>query len=147
MISTATEKMGKVTATITVTNQVDRILADRGFIPDNQVRSLMLENVLVDTGATRLCLPANVIDQLGLVLQEEVEVKTAVGIRKAKLFKEVILQVEGRQGVYNCMELPGGEDPLLGVIPLEDLGLEPDLQTQTLKVLPTEGKDTYLMIL
>jgi predicted aspartyl protease len=147
MISTATEKMGKVTATITVTNQVDRILADRGFIPDNQVRSLMLENVLVDTGATRLCLPANVIDQLGLVLQEEVEVKTAVGIRKAKLFKEVILQVKGRQGVYNCMELPGGEDPLLGVIPLEDLGLEPDLQTQTLKVLPTEGKDTYLMIL
>ncbi|NJM77817.1 MAG: aspartyl protease [Acaryochloridaceae cyanobacterium RU_4_10] len=147
MISTATEKMGKVTATITVTNQVDRILADRGFIPDNQVRSLMLENVLFDAGATRLCLPANVIDQLGLVLQEEVEVKTAVGIRKAKLYKEVILQVEGRQGVYNCMELPGGEDSLLGVIPLEDLGLEPDLQTQTLKVLPTEGKDTYLMIL
>jgi predicted aspartyl protease len=147
LISTATERMGKVTTTITVTNQVDQILASRGFIPDSQVRSLTLENVLVDTGATRLCLPAGVIEQLGLVLQEEVEVKTAVGIRKAKLFKEVILQIEGRQGVYNCMELPGGEDPLLGVIPLEDLGLEPDLQTQTLRVLPTEGKDTYLMIL
>jgi predicted aspartyl protease len=147
MISTATEKMGKVTTTITVTNQVDQILASRGFIPDSQVRSLTLENVLVDTGATRLCLPANVIAQLGLVLQSEVEVKTAVGIRKAKLFKEVILEIAGRQGVYNCMELPGGEDPLLGVIPLEDLGLEPDLQTQTLRVLPTEGKDTYLTIL
>jgi predicted aspartyl protease len=147
MISTATEKMGKVTTTITVTNQVDQILASRGFISDSQVRSLTLENVLVDTGATRLCLPANAIAQLGLVLQSEVEVKAAVGIRKAKLFKEVILQIAGRQGVYNCMELPGGEDPLLGVIPLEDLGLEPDLQTQTLRVLPTEGKDTYLMIL
>ena len=147
MISTAIEKMGKVTTTITVTNQVDQILASRGFIPDSQVRSLTLENVLVDTGATRLCLPANIIEQLGLALQAEVEVKTAVGIRKAKLFKEVILQVEGRQGTYNCMELPGGEEPLLGVIPLEDLGLEPDLQTQTLRVLPTEGKDTYLMIL
>lgn len=75
------------------------------------------------------------------------EVKTAVGIRKAKLFKEVILKVAGRQGVYNCMELPGGDDPLLGVIPLEDLGLEPDLQTQTLRVLPTAGKETYLTIL
>jgi predicted aspartyl protease len=146
MTSTATEKMSKVTTTITVTNQVDQILASRGFIPDSQVRST-LENVLVDTGATRLCLPANAIAQLGLALQAEVEVKTAVGIRKAKLFKEVILQIAGRQGVYNCMELPGGEDPLLGVIPLEDLGLEPDLQTQTLRVLPTEGKDTYLMIL
>lgn len=64
MISTVTERMGKVTTTITVTNQVDQILASRGFIPDTQVRSLTLENVLVDTGATRLCLPADVIEQL-----------------------------------------------------------------------------------
>jgi predicted aspartyl protease len=96
MISTATEKMGKVTTTITVTNHVDQSLVSRGFIPDSQVRSLTLENVLVDTGATRLCLPANAIAYLGLVLQAEVEVKTAVGIRKAKPFKEVILQIAGR---------------------------------------------------
>jgi hypothetical protein len=32
-------------------------------------------------------------------------------------------------------------------IPLEDLGLEPDLQNQKLRVLPVEGKDTYLMVL
>jgi hypothetical protein len=80
MISTATEKMGKVTTTTTVTNQVDQIFASRGFIPN-----------------------ANAIAQLGLVLQADVEAKTAVGIRKAKLFKEVILQIAGRQGVYNCM--------------------------------------------
>ena len=89
------QSMGKVTTTITVTNQVDQILATRGFIPTNQVRSLTLENVLVDTGATRLCLPTAVIQKLGLVLQQEVEVKTAVGVRQARLFNEVILQVEG----------------------------------------------------
>jgi predicted aspartyl protease len=141
------QSMGKVTTTITVTNQVDQILATRGFIPTNQVRSLTLENVLVDTGATRLCLPTAVIQKLGLVLQQEVEVKTAVGVCQARLFNEVILQVEGREGVYNCLELPGGEEPLLGVIPLEDLGLEPDLQTQRLKILPNQGQDTYLTIL
>jgi hypothetical protein len=42
MISTATEKMSKVTTTITVTNQVDQILANRGFISDNQVWTLSL---------------------------------------------------------------------------------------------------------
>lgn len=141
------QPMGKVTATITVTNQVDQILAERGFIPIDQVRTLTLNNVLVDTGATRLCLPANLIAQLGLAPQDEVEVKTAVGVKRVRLFKQVILQVEGREGVYNCLELPNEAEPLLGLIPLEDLGLEPDLQNQRLRHLPTEGKDTYLTVL
>jgi hypothetical protein len=55
--------------------------------------------------------------------------------------------VEGREGIFNCIELPEGSDPLLGLIPLEDLGLEPDLVNQKLRVLPVEGKDTYLMVL
>ena len=139
--------MGKVTTTIQVTNNVDQILAARGFIPQEDVRSLELENVLVDPGATRLCLPADRIQQLGLVLQGEAEVKTAVGARKVQIFKDVLLSVAGRQGTYNCIELPAGADPLLGLIPLEDLGLEPDLQNQQLRVLPMEGKDTYLMVL
>lgn len=139
--------MGIVTTTIQVTNNVDQILATRGFIPETEVRSLQLDNVLVDTGATRLCLPKDIIRQLGLVLQGEAEVKTAVGAQQVRIFKDVILSVAGRQGTYHCLELPDGEDPLLGLIPLEDLGLEPDLQHQQLRVLPMEGKDTYLMIL
>jgi hypothetical protein len=55
--------------------------------------------------------------------------------------------VEGREGTFNCVELPEGSDPLLGLIPLEDLGLEPDLINQKLRILPMEGKDTYLMVL
>lgn len=49
--------------------------------------------------------------------------------------------------MYDCVELPGGADPLLGLIPLEDLGLEPDLKNQRLRVLPAEGKDTYLTVM
>ena len=101
----------------------------------------------MDTGASRLGLPAETIRQLGLVLQGEAEVKTAVGTRQVRIFKQVLLSVAGRQGTYNCLELPEGEDPLLGLIPLEDLGLEPDLQNQQLRLLSMEGKDTYLMIL
>ena len=139
--------MGKVTTTIIITNQIDQTLAERGFIPTEQIRSITLHDVLVDTGATRLCLPKNIILNLGLPLQGEVDVKIATGVQKARVFKMLNLSVEGREGTFNCIELPEGSDPLLGLIPLEDLGLEPDLQNQKLRVLPVEGKDTYLMVL
>lgn len=38
-----------------------------------------------------------------------------------------------------------GSEPLLGVIQLEMLGLEPDLQNQRLRLLPRSGRRTYLM--
>ncbi|MBD2677116.1 MULTISPECIES: aspartyl protease family protein [Nostoc] len=141
------EKIGKVTTTITITNQIDQTLAERGFIPAEQIRSITLHDVLVDTGATRLCLPKNIILDLGLPLQGEVDVKVATGVHKARIFKMLNLSVEGREGTFNCIELPEGSDPLLGLIPLEDLGLKPDLVNQKLRVLPVEGKDTYLMVL
>lgn len=62
----SSNKMGIITTTITVSNLVDEILAERGFTPKEQIRSITLDNVLVDIGATRLCLPANIIAQLGL---------------------------------------------------------------------------------
>jgi hypothetical protein len=55
--------MDRVTATITVTNHIDEILGERGFIPAEQIRCISIDNVLVDTGATRLCLPADIIAQ------------------------------------------------------------------------------------
>ena len=48
---------------------------------------------------------------------------------------------------YDCVELPTGQTPLLGLIPLEDLGLDPDLQNQKLRHLPMRGKETYVTVL
>jgi predicted aspartyl protease len=101
----------------------------------------------VDTGATRLCLPKNIILDLGLPMQGEADVKIAIGVEKVRIFKMLNLVVEGREGVFNCIELPEDSEPLLGLIPLEDLGLEPDLNNQKLRILPTQGKDTYLTVL
>lgn len=139
--------MGTVTTTITVTNAIDEELVERGFIPREQIRSITLDNVLVDTGATRLCLPAEIIIELGLPLEKEIQVKTAVGVRNSRIFKLVNLIVEGRKNKFECMELPGGEDPLLGVIPLEKLGLQPDLKNQRLILLPKTKEDTYISML
>ena len=140
------KKMGRVTATITVTNEVDKMLAERGFIPAEQIRSVTIYNILVDTGATRLCLPEDIISQLGLTLVGEIQGNTAIGSRQFRLFKNVGLAVAGREGRYDCVEIPAGEEPLLGLIPLEDLGLEPDLRNQRLIVLPAEGMQSYIRV-
>ena len=109
--------IGPITATITVTNHIDEILGERGFIPAEQIRSITIDNVLVDTGATRLCLPAGIISQLGLPMLGEIDGHTAIGTRKFRLFKDVTLAVAGRESRYDCVEIPP-EEPLLGLIPL-----------------------------
>ncbi|MEO1298811.1 MAG: aspartyl protease family protein [Cyanobacteria bacterium J06636_16] len=141
------QAMGKITTTLTVTNRIDQANAKAGLIPAEQVRTVTLENVLIDTGATTLCLPADVIQELGLELRREVDVATATGFSKARIFRDADIQLIGREGTFECLELPGGRDALLGVIPLEALGIELDLRNQKLKVLPEESVDTYLTIL
>lgn len=138
--------MGKVYTSLTLTNRADQILAEANVIATEQIRSVTLENVLVDTGATTLCLPSEVITRLGLKLLKEVEVATAMGMGKARIFRDATIALCGREGTFECLELPGGRDALLGVIPLEALGLEPDVGNQRLTVLPSESVDTYLTI-
>ena len=142
-----TKSLGKITTTLIITNRLDQGLATRGIIPSEQVRSVILKNVLVDTGATTLCLPASVIAELGLELLREVDVETATGIGKARIFQDAKISLLGREGTFECLEISGGGSPLLGVIPLEALGIELDLQNQQLKLLPISPNQTYLTIL
>ncbi|KOR34358.1 aspartyl protease [Planktothricoides sp. SR001] len=147
MKPTNQQDMGKVFTTLTIINRADQIRAEDGTISPAEVRSLTLENVLVDTGATTLCLPPEAIAQLGLKILKEVDVATAMGIGKARIFQDAKISMFDREGTFECLELPGGHDPLLGVIPLESLGLEVDLNRQVLKPLPISPTETYLTIL
>lgn len=147
MLLTTDNLMGKITTTLVVTNHADEILASRGFIPPEQVRSFTLNHVLVDTGATTLCLPSQVIAQLGLTLLKQVDVETANGLSQTCIFEDAKISLLGREGTFECLELPGGRDPLLGVIPLEALGIELDLKNQKLNLLPIGPNRSYLTIL
>jgi predicted aspartyl protease len=140
------KQMGQVITTITVTNRIDRVMAERGFISAEEVRSVILDNVVVDTGATLLSLPARIISQLGLIQVGERDVETSAGIKKGRIFADAQIIVEGREGRFDCLELPEGVSAvLLGVIPMEELGLEPDLKNRRLGVLPMNNQQTYLM--
>jgi clan AA aspartic protease len=138
--------MGQVRTTLTVTNRADEVRAKDGTIKPDQVRSITLNDVLADTGATHLCLPATVIHELGLEPLKEVLTSTAAGYQRTTVYQDAKLSIQGREGVFQAVELPGGEHPLLGVIPMEDLGLELDLQKQQMRLLPMEVGNTYLMI-
>ncbi|MEB3342706.1 MAG: hypothetical protein VKJ25_18370 [Okeania sp.] len=64
---------------------------------------------------------------------------TATGISKAGIFQDAKISLLGWEGTFECLEISGGKDSLLGVLPLEALGIELDLQNQLLKVFPTSS--------
>ncbi|MFN0120303.1 MAG: aspartyl protease family protein [Blastocatellia bacterium] len=141
------EGMGKILTTITVTNHADEILAAAGVINRAQIRSLTILDVLIDTGPTTLCLAPDLIRQLGLKPVRAVPVSTARGVAETHIYEDAKISLLGREGTFECLELPGGTQPLLGVIPMESMGIEPDLRTQSLRLLPLENNNTYLTIM
>lgn len=108
---------------------------------------MSLNDALVDTGATMLCLPTAVIEKLGLIQGGIANVETTAGVQSGRIFRDVDLQIGDRRGTFDCLELTHVAYPLLGVTPLEVLGLEPDLQNRVLCTLPMNPEQTYLSIL
>jgi predicted aspartyl protease len=115
-------------------------------IPESAIRLLDLDGVLVDTGASHLCLPSDLIEQLGLEFQEEIQVTTANGDGTTRLFHGAYIEVGGRDASVLCIETPAGTSPLLGVVPMEMLTIEPDIINHTLRLLPRHGKDTRILL-
>ncbi len=138
--------VGKIVTRLVVTNRLDEGRAARGDISADEIRSVTLDNVIVDTGATTLCLSADTVAQLGLELLREVGVLTATGPGRARIFQDAKITLLGREGTFECLELPGSADPLIGVIPLEALGVELDLHKQTLRLLPDNSDETFYTI-
>jgi len=139
--------MGRIDVTLTVTNTIDQARAEAGDIVAASVRSVTLDGVLVDTGATFLSLSADVIAGLGLRPVRDVMIGTATGPQRARLYGDARLALLGREGTFDCLELPGATQPLLGVIPMEALGLEPDLAGRRLRLLPDQSPDSYITAL
>src|SRR5271155_5863400 len=72
------EYVGRFSVEFEVANHKDVMLAEEGFLPKEQVRRARLSGV-VDTGATRLLLPASIVTALGLPEAGQVTVRFADG--------------------------------------------------------------------
>ena len=130
--------MGQVFVDFTVENYLDGPLG-------RPARIVGMTRVLMDTGATHLCLPADVAAELGLEPAQDVWVETAAGIVLRRLVQGARIRFEDRSATVDCIELPAGAQPLFGAIPMELLGIEPDLQTRSVRRLSRGPDRSYLM--
>jgi len=90
--------------------------------------------MLVDTGATRVGLPSDLVRRLGLRKAAEAQVEYADG-RKARLpvVAPLRIAIDGRVAVLDAVRGPAGTEPLLGLLALEALDLMADPTTGRLK--------------
>jgi clan AA aspartic protease len=116
-------------------NSGDLRLARDGFLPADQVRAL---DALVDTGATDLVLPEDVVAALGLPVIDQREIRLADGtLRVVAKVSELRLEILGRRMGSDAYVMPAGSTPLIGQIQLEDLDLVVDPRSRELRPNPS----------
>jgi clan AA aspartic protease len=130
--------MGRIVVEVVVENAEDRERANRGEIPAQDVRRITVE-ALADSGATFLCLPESLVEQLGLDFHRMREARTVAGPMHLRVYGGATVEVQGRACNVEVIALPEGRQPLLGQIPLETLDWWIDLANRRLVGNPEHG--------
>jgi predicted aspartyl protease len=124
--------VGRFSVQFEIANQEDEVKAKAGLMKPEQVRRKRLSGV-VDTGATRLVLPATVAAALGVPVVGRVKVRFADGREdERQIVGMVTVEIAGRSSVFTAVVEPGREDALIGAFVLEELDLIPDCGRQAL---------------
>lgn len=127
------KNMGIIKATLHLVNTADEIKLDEGIIKKENVKQVT-EVFLVDTGAFMLCINETIRSKLGLRHFGYESYELADGSKQQfETVGPVSVYFANRNTVCRALVLPGDTEPLLGVIPMEDMDvvLNPRLQTIT----------------
>lgn len=131
--------MGKVLVTAKVDNLEDLFAANQGRLQADQVRTVTVNDALVDTGATGLMMPKRLIDQLGLKQFRSRQAKTVGGVATLGVYRGVQLTIQGRDCIVDVYEIADDLPVLIGQIPLEALDWVVDPRGQKLIGNPEHG--------
>src|SRR5947209_4711116 len=131
--------MGKVLVTAKIENMTDLVDAERNQIPPEKIRTVEVNDALVDTGATGLSMPKRLIDQLGLRPVRPRRARTSAGNVTVQMYGTVRLTIQGRDCPLDVTELPDDCPVLIGQIPLEALDFVVDPIGQKLIGNPAHG--------
>lgn len=127
--------MGKVIEKVKITNLLE------------PARTIEVEAV-IDTGATMVVLPQNVVGQLGLRKIREVRVKYANNKTELKsIYGVVTIEIKGRTGNFDVLAEVEGSQPLIGQVVLEILDLVVDPRTRSLIANPLSPEMPMVEIL
>ncbi|MEX1102987.1 MAG: retroviral-like aspartic protease family protein, partial [Dehalococcoidia bacterium] len=113
-------------------NWADRENVRRGLMRAEDVRSTEID-IVVDTGATQLVLPEEVVERLGLTFLGTAPVSYADDRREERpVAGMVTVRVAGREAPVQCVVGHRGTEPLLGQVVLEITDLLVDCARQRL---------------
>jgi len=116
-----TATMGKVIVSAKIENLNDQYMAHKGLLPPDQVRTLTVDDALVDTGAAGLMVPTRLLMPLGLRRTFTKQAKTVGGPITTQMYEAVRLTIQRRSCVVKVHEIPDYSPVLIGPIPLEAL--------------------------
>ena len=116
------------TTRIELENLKDLHAVELGVLNSEDVRRLIVEDALVDTGATGLCLPKSLIEQLRLTPLRNIRVQTANGPAERTFYSEVKYTVLERSYSIQVTDLPEDAPVLVGHMILEALDLCVDIE-------------------
>jgi predicted aspartyl protease len=116
--------MGEVVEKITLVNIGDSVLAKHGIIKEADVRQVTVD-AIIDTGAGPLVIPEALRQRLGLDIERDESVYLAGKVpQKCTRAEAVDIRWKDRFSLSRPIVLPGGDETLLGIIPLEDMDLK-----------------------
>jgi len=141
------DTMGRVVVQARIENLGDLYLAREGAIAQAAVRRIDVTDALVDTiGATILCLPPQLIAQLGLNVGQVRRVRTAGGLKDFAMYDAVRLTVQGRDCIVDVAEVAEDCPVLIGQVPLALLDFVVDPKGQRLIGNPDHGGEQMFEI-
>ena len=122
--------MGKVLVTVKIENLEDQYMVYKGLLPAEQVRTLTVDDAVVDSGATGLMIPTRLLGQLGLRPTMSRPAHTVGGPITVQKYEAVRLTIQGRNCVIEVHEIPDPNPVRIGQIPLESMDWVIDMKNQ-----------------
>jgi predicted aspartyl protease len=120
------ETMGKVLVEAKIENMDDVFRHGRGEIPADRVRTVSVDDALVDTGETSLSVPRRLVQLLGLQPFRTRKAHTSAGDVTLPVYGPVRLTIQDRECFTDFTEIPDDRPVLIGQIPLEMLAFVVD---------------------
>lgn len=128
--------MGEVKVEVMLENFVDRYMFEEGKLPEEKIRRDSA-TALVDTEATLLVLPQDMVEKLGLRKLKRVIVTYADERKEERDVAGVVtIAIGDRSANLDCVVGPPLSEPLIGQIALEEMDLVVDCKDQQLKPRP-----------
>lgn len=128
--------MGRTSEKVIIKNLFDISNAEQRIIQECDIRSVEID-AIVDTGAAYLCLPPNVIKELGLPFAFSKQVSTVNGRLELRIFRGAEIIIKDRSIEMQVMENKDDNIPaLIGYLVLEEMDWVVDPKSQEIKGNP-----------